>query len=86
MNDLTVPTPIGEYNPDWAIVWQGQDAFGEPQDKLYLVRETKGSLDDDACRGTENMRITCARRHFGAIEVDYSDVTSIEELRKKLLE
>jgi len=81
---FTVPTPIGDDNADWAIVWQGQDAFGEPQDKLYLVRETKGSLDDAARRGTENMKIACARRHFGAIEVDYSDVTSIEELRKSI--
>ena len=60
MNDLTVPTPIGEYNLDWAIVWQGQDAFGEPQDKLYLVRETKGSLDDAAAGSctTERCRMS----------------------------
>ena len=80
-----MPTPIGEYNPDWAIVWQGQDAFGEAQEKLYLVRETKGSLDEVERRGRENLKIACARRHFGAIEVDYEDVTSVEELRERLL-
>jgi len=83
---FTVPTPIGEYNPDWAIIWQGQDAFGEAQEKLYLVRETKGSLDEAARRGTENMKIACARRHFGAIGVDCNDVTSAEELQERLLE
>jgi type III restriction enzyme len=82
---FTVPTPIGEYNPDWAIVWQGQDAFGEPRERLYLVRETKGSLDEAARRGSENMKIACARRHFGAIQVDYGDVTSAEELREEVL-
>lgn len=44
---FTVSTPIGDYNPDWAIVIEERDAFGEPLDKplLYLVRETKGSTD-----------------------------------------
>jgi hypothetical protein len=46
MSDPTVPAPIGEYNPDWTIVWQGQRAFGESQAKLHLVCETNGSLDD----------------------------------------
>ena len=82
---FTVPTPIGEYNPDWAIVWQAQDAFGEEQEKLYLVRETKGSLDEVERRGRENLKIACARRHFGAIEVDYDDVTSAEEFQERLL-
>jgi len=80
-----VPTPIGEYSPDWAIVWQGQDALGEAQEKLYLVRETKESLDEAERRGRENMKIACVRWHFGAIEVDYDDVTSVEELRKRFL-
>jgi hypothetical protein len=36
---FVVPTPIGDYNPDWAVVFQVQDAFGEKRDKLYLVRD-----------------------------------------------
>ena len=67
-NWFTVPTPIGDYNPDWAIVFYVQDAFGEGRfdnrrEKLYLVRETKGeSVDAEKLRGTEEMRIECARR------------------------
>ncbi len=40
-------TPIDDYNPDWAIVFHVQDAFGEVREKLYLVRETKGTDDLD---------------------------------------
>jgi len=82
---FTVPTPIGDYNPDWAVVFHVQDEFGEMREKLYLVRETKGTLDEDELRGLENMRIACARRHFETIEVDYDVATSAEEFRQKVL-
>ncbi len=75
-----VPTPIGDYNPDWAIVFHVQDAFGEVREQLYLVRETKGSTDEEQRRGLENLKIACARRHFGTLEVDYDDVVTVEEL------
>ena len=81
-----VPTPIGDYNPDWAIVFHVQDEFGEMREKLYLVRETKGTLDEDELRGMENMRIACARRHFETIAVDYEVATSAEDFRRKILE
>ncbi|HEY8363726.1 MAG TPA: hypothetical protein VIK77_12800, partial [Tissierellaceae bacterium] len=35
-----VPTPVSEYNPDWAIVVEETNQFGEVTNKLYLVRET----------------------------------------------
>ena len=41
---FTVDTPIGPYNPDWAIVSKFEDAT----ERVYLVRETKGSLDPDS--------------------------------------
>jgi type III restriction enzyme len=82
---FVVDTPIGEYNPDWAIVFHVQDEFGELREKLYLVRETKGSMDPDERRGTENMRIACARKHFAFLDVDYDDVTTGEEFRRRLL-
>jgi type III restriction enzyme len=82
-----VPTPIGDYNPDWAIVFYVQDAFGETREKLYLVRETKGeSIDAEKLRGTEEMKIECARRHFGTVEVDYDVVSSAAEMRERILE
>ena len=79
-----VPTPIGDYNPDWAIVYHKQDQFGEVREKLYLVRETKGSVDPADLRGKERMKFECAERHFGVIEVDYDVAASAEELRKQV--
>ena len=67
---FTVDTPLGPYNPDWAIVF-------EDTHRVYLVRETKGTLDDDKRRHEENVKIECARRHFAAIDVDYAVATSV---------
>ena len=58
---FTVSTPIGLYNPDWAIVME--DPQGGPG-LLYLVRETKGSLDLDDLRPDEKRKILCGRKHF----------------------
>ena len=75
---FTVTTPIGEYNPDWAIVMENPEG-GE--DLLYLVRETKGSLNPDDLRTDEKRKIACGRRHFrDALKVDYRVVTSADEL------
>lgn len=60
-NWFVVPTPIGGYNPDWAIVMD----VGEGQDRLYLVRETKGSINLDDLRPDERRKIECGKKHFG---------------------
>lgn len=74
---FTVDTPLGPYNPDWAIVFEGTH-------RVYLVRETKGTLDDDKRRNEENIKIECARRHFNAIDVDYDVATSVSGMIGKL--
>lgn len=74
---FTVPTPIGNYNPDWAIVKEDRDAHGEPtgKEKLYLVRETKGTTESDKLRHNEERKIDCGRRHFcETLNVDYEVV------------
>lgn len=70
---FTIDTPVGPYNPDWAIMF-------ESEAKLYLVRETKGSLDAAERREVENIKIDCATKHFTAIDVDYDVVTSMDDL------
>jgi len=76
---FTVDTPIGKYNPDWAIVMQTSD--GKTEKKLYLVRETKSTTDADKQRPDERRKITCGERHFvDALGVDYRVVTSTKEL------
>ena len=62
-----IPTPVGPYNPDWAIV--KIDDSGERH--LYLIRETKSTQDPTKRRPTENAKIRAAQSHFRAIGVDY---------------
>lgn len=68
-----VPTPIGTYNPDWALLLNG-DA------KVYLVRETKSTHDMKLLRPAEKTKIECGGRHFESIGVDYAVVTSAAEV------
>ena len=70
---FAVDTPIGPYNPDWAIV------FGDSE-RVYLVRETKGSADPDELRGREKTKIHCAEQHFSAIGVDYAVTSGAEQM------
>jgi len=84
---FTVPTPVGEYRPDWAIVMD--DPWKEGKPILYLITETKGSLRETELRPNEWRRIQCGAAHFGskqlrrkgALEgVDYKVVTEAREL------
>lgn len=59
-----VSTPLGSYNPDWAILIEQNGA-----ERLYLVVETKGSLFKDNLRSTEGAKIECGKAHFKALEV-----------------
>jgi type III restriction enzyme len=70
-----VDTPLGTYNPDWAIVIDdGSDT------KLYLVRETKFGTDFDNLRLHEKQKILCGEKHFETIGVDFK-VAHSKELR-----
>lgn len=57
-----ISTPLGSYNPDWAII---VNQNGEK--KLYFVLETKVNTDVDELRITENKKIQCGREHFAAL-------------------
>lgn len=59
-----IDTPLGSYNPDWAVlVNQGNE------EKLYFVVETKGSILGELLRPSEKAKIDCGREHFKALEV-----------------
>lgn len=70
---FTVDTPVGKYNPDWAIVVEKLDEHGRPVKRLYLVRETKGSdVIDHLQWPNERRKTICGEKHFvGALGVDY---------------
>jgi len=61
---FTVPTPLGAYNPDWAVLVER-----DGNERLYLVVETKGSRFADDLRDQERAKIACGKAHFEALEV-----------------
>lgn len=61
-----IDTPVGAYNPDWAIV---KHVDGE--DKLYMIRETKSTMSEHLLRATEQAKIDAATEHFKTIGVSY---------------
>lgn len=80
---FTVNTPIGSYNPDWGIILERRNEYGEPIEEqlLYLVRETKDNLDLSKLRSSEKQKIDCGIRHFcDALNVDFKVVTDAKEL------
>lgn len=77
---FTVPTPVGSYNPDWAIVMENEPA-GPGAPLLYLVRETKSTTVSDELRPNEERKVHCGKRHFReALGVDFEVATSAAEL------
>lgn len=61
-----LPTPVGDYNPDWAI------AFTEGSVKhVYFVAETKGSLSTLQLKGVEDAKIECARKFFAEVNAKF---------------
>lgn len=77
-----IPTPVGDYNPDWAI------AFNQGQVKhIYFVAETKGTMSSMKLREIEKTKIECARKFFGELNehidadnVKYDVVTDYAKL------
>ena len=83
--NFKIPTPLGNYNPDWAVVFKGQN-------KVYFVAETKNTgkgiqrgVDEGKLDISEQMKITYARKNFEYLHKDYDDleyrvVQSVDEL------
>jgi len=78
-----IPTPVGNYAPDWAIVFKN----GEVK-HIFFIAETKGSLDSMELRGVEKAKIACAKKLFNETSsgrVKYNAVANFEELRDALM-
>lgn len=77
-NGFKISTPVGNYNPDWAIVFDNSSFK-----YVYFIAETKGSMDSMELRDVEKAKIECARRHFECLcsdTVKYDIVDSYESL------
>lgn len=77
-----IPTPVGDYNPDWAISFKAGTVR-----HIYFVAETKGTMGTLALRGLEGTKIDCARKYFDELNrslasenVKYDMVTDYAKL------
>ena len=79
-----VPTPLGTYNPDWAVL---VEVSGE--ERLYFVVETKGSLFTDDLRDNEAAKVACGEAHFKALGTGenparYVKATKVDDLMEQV--
>ena len=75
-----ISTPLGSYNPDWAVLVELDGV-----ERLFFVVETKGDLFTDALRATEKAKIDCGRAHFDALAIHeqparYEVASSLDDL------
>lgn len=75
---FSIPTPVGSYNPDWAIAFETGSVK-----HVYFIAETKGSMKEQDLREREAHKIECAKKYFANIasaSVKYDVVASYEDL------
>lgn len=75
-NKFKIPTPLGNYNPDWAVVFENDS-------RVYFVAETKSSTVEADRRSDENLKIKCGEKHFDLAAndgVEYKVVTKLADL------
>lgn len=78
-----IPTPIWNYNPDWAIVIDKKDIK-----YIYFIAETKGSLETLSLKWTEDLKIAYARKHFESLwntDIKYDVITNYNDLMNKVI-
>jgi len=75
---FSIPTPVGNYNPDWAIAFESGSVK-----HVYFIAETKGSDSENALREIEQQKINCARAFFSKLaddNVTYGVLQTYEDL------
>ena len=85
-NGFAIPTPVGNYNPDWAIAFKAGTVK-----HVYFVAETKGSMSEMQLRKIEEAKIACAGKFFEALEakdtkfhVTYKQIATYADLLAKV--
>ena len=82
-NGFYISTPVGRYNPDWAIAF-----YAGMVKHIYFVAETKGSMRSMQLRDIEKAKIHCAKEHFKAIsngDVVYDVIDGYQALLDKVM-
>lgn len=72
-----IDTPLGTYNPDWAVMWKDKD-----EEKLFFVVESKGSTGLFDLRPKEQAKIDCGMAHFEAVGSQMIVASSIEDVEE----
>lgn len=83
-NDFKIPTPVGNYNPDWAIVFDTTDFK-----YVYFIAETKGSMETLQLKEIEKRKINYAKKHFDALghaDIKYDVITTYQDLKDKVMQ
>ena len=77
-----IPTPMGKYSPDWAIVYESNGQKG-----VYFIAETKGSLDSLSLRKVEEAKINCAKTLYNTknSKVAYDKVHTYEDFMNDVI-
>ncbi|MFW6311448.1 MAG: type III restriction endonuclease subunit R, partial [Nanoarchaeota archaeon] len=78
-----IPTPLGNYNPDWAVLVEK-----DGDQKLYFVVESKGSINMQLLRDVEEAKTKCGKRHFEVLGegVEYFVADSFDRVMDKVYE
>lgn len=84
-NWFKIPTPIGNYNPDWALVFEDDNLPDGEAGKIYFVAETKDTgtpqVDLSKLSGDEQKKIKCGKAHFNEFDdLEYKVVTKVGQL------
>ncbi len=84
--EFKIETPVGNYNPDWAIIFDKGD-----EKEIFFIAETKGNMDSMELRKKESLKIEYAKKYFEALNSIFSDkkikydvVNTYEDLIKKI--
>ena len=75
-----IETPLGTYNPDWAVLWKGKY-----EEKLYFVVESKGSNGESDLRSNEKSKIKCGKKHFKAIGSEMIVASGMDDVKNYAL-
>jgi type III restriction enzyme len=75
-----IDTPLGTYNPDWAVLWKDEN-----EEKLFFVVESKGSVSSNDLRPKEKAKIDCGMEHFKSLGSEMIVAKSIEDLVTHIL-
>ena len=78
---FTIDTPLGKYNPDWAVFIEKNN-----EEKLYFIFETKGSIISEDLRAKEEAKIKCGEKHFKVLNtgIEFMKTDTFERVIQKI--